>query len=360
MRSVIWKTVEGKAVSVDEKRRTIRHRVTREVPDRVGDIVRIAGVDVSDFMKKPAVLYGHDYVGRDPLPVIGKCLGFTRSDDSLFAATKFLDPAEVSSKLGDLVNDLWVLNKGGLMGWSIGFLPLQEPERIIEGGHVVGRDFKAVSLLEYSNVLIPAHQDAINDALQKGLISKAVRTLAPEALDAGPGEDGKAVYCRLVDESKVDPAKVRAAEEALFFSMKKLRLKFLHLGWYALADPKAPGARVLGPRPVKAFVMTGDEPTIYLRSDQTPAEIQFAAAHEAHHIWLERHSGYSEARKRELFEDAANAFAWIALKDLKDGKGKAEESAALAGQSKVLEQRPTWTKAESMAQAEKRRKERIR
>lgn len=157
---------------IDEEKRTIWHPITREVPDRYGDVVRIDGMDAADFLRKPAVLYGHDYRGTSPVTVIGECVGFKKEGDVLYAGTKFLDTSApgMSQALKDLVNDNWLLHKAGLLGWSIGFLPVDWAE-IVEGKQFKGYDFKAWKLLEYSSVIIPAHQDAVNNSVSKGLVA---------------------------------------------------------------------------------------------------------------------------------------------------------------------------------------------
>jgi hypothetical protein len=161
------------ARSYDEKTRTIWHKISKEIVDRMGDIVRIDGLDLKNFKKKPAVLYGHLYQGVDPLPIIAENVGFDKKGDELWAGTQFLDTKEINDpKLKNLINDLWYLNKKKLMGWSIGFMPLAHEfeELKDEDGNVTGWDFKKGELLEYSNVTIPANQAAVNDAVRKGVI----------------------------------------------------------------------------------------------------------------------------------------------------------------------------------------------
>ena len=172
----IIKTIEDPEIKeIDEKKRIIWHKISVEKKDRMGDIVRIDGIDTKNFKKKPAVLYGHMYGGLDPLPVIGENVGFKKDGKKLYAGTKFLDPEKdgISGKLADLANDLWILNKKRLMGWSVGFIPLEEAD-LKEGDKVVGIDFKKSELLEYSNVIIPANQDAINDEIKTGAVKKSL------------------------------------------------------------------------------------------------------------------------------------------------------------------------------------------
>lgn len=166
---------------ISEKTRTIWHRISKEVKDRMGDIVRIDGIDTRNFRKKPTVLYGHNYAGLDPIPVIGSNIGFRKEGKSYYAGTRFLNPEEekLSGKLADLANDAWVLSRMKLMGWSIGFIPketvpLKEKVEGTDEEVTTGLDFKKSELLEYSLVIIPANQDAVNDAIGKGLVTKAV------------------------------------------------------------------------------------------------------------------------------------------------------------------------------------------
>lgn len=216
---------------IDEKSRTIWHTISREIKDRMGDIVRIGGGDFSNFMRKPGVLYGHDYRSMNPVPVIAEGVGFKIEGDKLIAETRFLntDDPKMSQPLKDLVNDNWLLHKQKLLGWSIGFMPLEWDE-MKDQGRYVGTDFKTWELLEYSSVIIPAHQDAVNDAISKGLVSETFLSTLPEELRPAavgiigkidPEETrvgyskplviGEAVKLELIDETKTD----KRAEEII-------------------------------------------------------------------------------------------------------------------------------------------------
>ncbi len=159
--------------SIDEKTRTIWHPITREVADRMGDVVRLDGADLEEFKRKPAVLYGHDYRSMNPIPVIAENVGFEKVGDKLYAGTKFLETEALSANLQDLINDNWILHVKKLLGWSIGFIPVKW-DQMMEDGKFVGYDIKGWNLLEYSSVIIPAHQDAVNDALKNGLVKGAI------------------------------------------------------------------------------------------------------------------------------------------------------------------------------------------
>ena len=182
--------------SINEATRTIWHPITREVKDRMGDIVRIDGANLKEFKKKPGVLYGHDYRSFNPIPVIAENIGFKKDGDRLMAGTRFLpvDTPGMSQGLKDLINDNWLLQAKKLLGWSMGFMPDPEAtEEIKEDGHFKGYDFKKWTLLEYSSVIIPANQGAINDAMKGGTISGAVIKYFDMSVKKGAEIDGTPV-----------------------------------------------------------------------------------------------------------------------------------------------------------------------
>jgi len=333
MRSVIFLTTPAEIRGIDQKTRTIWHIITRETPDRIGDVIELAGISTKNFNRKPSVLYGHDYAGKDPVPVIAECVGLRREGKELIAGTRFLDPNAVSPKLRDLVNDLWYLNTKKLMGWSVGFLPnMDKVEKITDAdGKVTGRRFKETELLEYSNVIIPCHQDAVNDAMAKGILH--AESFGPAFIGGVPvacGE-GRVFYCREVPESDVAGEKVSAAVEALRYCGRQLKLKgTIEICWFALADPTEVGARILGPKPTKAFIVLGDVPKVYLRVDLFPAELEFCAAHELHHAWFEKQPGHDNAEKETLREPAADAYAFIAMQSLRKKREEDEGIAEVA------------------------------
>lgn len=318
-RGIIKREVQSEIKSIDEKTRTIWHKITSEVRDRMGDIVRIDGIDTASFRMKPAVLYGHDYKSMNPVPVIGENVGFLREGQALYAGTKFLGPEEVSRPLADLVSDLWTLNKKKLMGWSVGFIPVRgETRDIVEDGRVTGQEYVKTELLEYSNVIIPANAEAVNDAISRGLVSKALADYEPALVPEGP-----VYYYKLIDEGTLDKAKIAAANQMLYYCMEKLKIQSLDLAWFEICAAGTPGAKILGPRRLKGFVIIrgGQDPLVHLRANLSKFDIQFAAAHECHHQFLEAApAGRFASLNTEDRENCADAFAWIMWNDLRDGK----------------------------------------
>jgi len=176
--------------SIDEKKRVIWHKISKEVRDRMGDIVVAGGIDTRRFKKKPGVLADHNYFGGNPPPVIAENVGFKLEGKTTYAGTKFFDPndEELSQSLRDLSGDHYALHKMKLLGWSIGFIPKPgETEKIEDKeGNVTGYKFKKSELLEYSSVVIPANQEAVDNAFKKGVITKepAKQGISPDLIQA--------------------------------------------------------------------------------------------------------------------------------------------------------------------------------
>jgi len=177
--------------SIDEKKRIIWHKISKEVTDRMGDIVVADGIDTRRFKKKPGVLADHNYYGGNPPPVVGENVGFKLEGKTTYAGTKFFDPdnKELSQSLRDLSGDHYTLHKMKLLGWSIGFIPLETEEIKNKEGGVTGLKFKKSELLEYSSVIIPANQEAIDNAFKKGVITKEFADTWPKKkAEPLPGE----------------------------------------------------------------------------------------------------------------------------------------------------------------------------
>jgi len=202
--------------SIDEKKRIIWHKISKEVVDRYGDIVVADGIDTKRFKKKPGVLADHNYYGGNPPPVIGENVGFKLEGKTTYAGTKFFNPddKELSQSLRDLSGDHYALHKMKLLGWSIGFIPLKgETEEIkSKDGDVTGYKFKKSELLEYSSVIIPANQEAIDNAFKKGVITKEFADAWPKKKrEPLPGE----VAERMLTEADVGKLQGEVEKEQL-------------------------------------------------------------------------------------------------------------------------------------------------
>jgi hypothetical protein len=329
----IYDNVEIK--SVNEETRTLWHKISVEEKDLMGDIVRIDGIDTSRFEKKPGVLYGHLYTGLDPLPVIGENVGFIREGKSLYAGTKFLDPRkdQLSEKLSSLVNDLWTLNRKKLVGWSIGFQPLEGIPIEKGGGGPIGTDYKKSLLLEYSNVVIPANQGAINDMVERGAIHKGFadpylqmrelrkaefKKLQKSLQDAieitrratdllKEGSEAESFYYREITEAEVEENKLRLAKRLFCFCKMKLNLPDLSIQWIVKADPNDPGAKCTAGG-FYGTCLEGDSSRVLIRADTALTKIKIAIPHEVHHQWMISKYGFPKDSEMDVFEGSAVNF----------------------------------------------------
>ena len=345
----IFRVVDPIVRIIDEKSRTLWHKITSEVRDRMGDIIRIDGIDTSNFQKKPAVIYGHKYADMDPVPIIGANEGFRREGKDLYAITRFLNPKEVSQRLGELVHDLWVLNQKRLMGWSVGFIPLEWTD-IRERGRITGYDYTKSELLEYSNVIIPANQDAINDAIKRGLVSPITKDLLASGLGRRDGRTLAALLEKVVSGAQRPGPPARDVQEAARIVGEAMG-KFY---WTEVPEAEVPAEKKgavrrafdksrdllrehdrkqadliggMGIRWVKetAFTDSGavaedhpflgmaelDSRVILVRADVPTYRLERVVAHEIYHLWFSLKHGYPQGPDEVgIWEAAADNFSW--------------------------------------------------
>lgn len=143
---------------IDEDARTIEHIISTGSEDRDGDTINPKGWILDEFLKNPVVLFGH----RHDLPPIARAVKLGAGEDGLETLTQF--PPKGISQVSDTVFDLNRL--GFLQSWSVGFDPVTFTMR--DNG---GTAFEEQRLLEYSSVPVPANPEAINLAVQKGIMT---------------------------------------------------------------------------------------------------------------------------------------------------------------------------------------------
>jgi HK97 family phage prohead protease len=160
---ITFKIYQPEIKAVDVKRRTIRHLITTDAPDRDGDVIEPAGWNLSEFLKNPVVLFAH----RHDEPPIARSLEIQKAAHGLEALTQF--PPKGVNSLADTVFELNRL--GYLRSWSVGFVPKRTRMRFDRDGKFLGTAYEEQTLLEYSSVPIPANSDAVNLAVSKGLVT---------------------------------------------------------------------------------------------------------------------------------------------------------------------------------------------
>lgn len=189
--------------SVDVENRTIEMIGSTQDPDRVGDIMIMAGCDYSYYLKNPVILANHDYWS----PAIAKALSVTVEGDKLIFKIQFAE-----TETGD--EWFYLYSKGFMNASSIGFIPLEYTPND-KGGFT----FTKWQLLELSLVTVPANPNAVQRAYEEGHISKSLfESLSKQEKTLKGGDDVKLEEVqKLIDEAvKAKAVEIRAEVEKEF------------------------------------------------------------------------------------------------------------------------------------------------
>lgn len=163
VKDIIKKDI-GEILAMQGGERTIRVVATKQVVDRDGDLVMIDGIDTTEYMRNPVVLWMHDQK-EEP---IGKCTEIVKTvgTDGIPQLEAVIEFAET-----DDGNDaLYLYRNGYLNAVSICFKPVDMKEVYIDGV-CRGYDVTSSILYEISAVNIPANGEAL---IIKGLVRKAI------------------------------------------------------------------------------------------------------------------------------------------------------------------------------------------
>ena len=162
--------------------RSYEFTASTSAEDRDGEVIEAKGWDLKNFKKNPVIMYAHDYrslpIGRAPRVWI--------SGDKLKNTVEF--PPEGTYEFADIVERL--LSTGYLKAESVGFMPKKWEDG--DGKEAPYRTYKKQELLEISIVPVPAHQDALLDAVKEGVITtKELETLSTKDEDIVNKPEGK-------------------------------------------------------------------------------------------------------------------------------------------------------------------------
>lgn len=141
--------------SVNPDARILTLTLTTPARDRQGDILEPRGLDFSNYLKNPVVLWAHD-LDRPP---VGRCLSVTVTDEGVCATVQFADTT--------FARDLFSLYAGGFMhAWSIGFIPEKSIPLTGNFSGAGGQHIQAAEVVEISAVAVPANPEALTHALK--------------------------------------------------------------------------------------------------------------------------------------------------------------------------------------------------
>lgn len=126
--------------------------------DRHETIVDPAGAELENYLRNPVVLYEHGYeftIGHWP---VGRVLKIGRSGSALEADVEF-DPED---ELAQAIESKY--RRGFLRGFSIGFIPLDGTEEMVDGRSRFR--YTRWELVELSCVCVPSNPNALSKALE--------------------------------------------------------------------------------------------------------------------------------------------------------------------------------------------------
>ena len=152
------------SVPVESGERTLTYIASDETPDRMGDVIQVAGWNLTTYKRNPVILWGHD---TSNVPPIGRATNVRRSvmengKPALLASVEFAPP-----EAHEFADTIYQLSKGGFLNAvSVGFMPREaqeatEKEKAELGMPPYGVIYSSADLLEISVVSVPANPSAL-------------------------------------------------------------------------------------------------------------------------------------------------------------------------------------------------------
>ena len=216
--------------SVDDEQRIIEGIATTPEPDHIGDVMEPKG---AKFTLPMPFCIGHPQTGGKPIGDVTKA---TITKDGI------LIRAEIRKNSGlEYVEEAWKQIKAKLVrGLSIGFVPMEQPERLKSGG----RWYKLWHWAETSAVVIPMNTGATiqvikslaNDAAVSGT---RVVSLSPSGLGQPGQKDHAMNYQENIDAFK-------KKREGLALDLKTLTDSIVNKGETADSDQEAKSNALVG------------------------------------------------------------------------------------------------------------------
>ena len=152
LESLTKAVVEGRGIEVD---------ASLESRDRVKDIIRVRGWDLTDFRKNPVMLLGHAHDGL-PIGTWPSVKKDIHAEPRVLRASGEFAETDLAAEVNTLVQDRV------LRAVSVGFIPIEFKAMYDEDENFEGFDFQKQSLMEISVVPVGMHPDALVTALKAG------------------------------------------------------------------------------------------------------------------------------------------------------------------------------------------------
>lgn len=159
----------SKAVELDTQTMSARAIFSTDSLDRVGDVLRTAGIDTSNHIKNPVILWNHGLQFSIP---IGKAVDPEGNYTVEIGESEAYQRTFFSQSLLEAEQIYRLIEEGVISANSIGYRPLQAKRMKADPGSLTkpGLYLESVELLEVSWVGVPANQDCVRAALSRDKI----------------------------------------------------------------------------------------------------------------------------------------------------------------------------------------------
>lgn len=153
--------------SVDLEKRKLIMVGTDETRDRDGDIIRVKGWDIKDYMKNPVFLWAHNY-SSVPIAAAEKVMKKYQPMPHMVFHLAF--PPEGLFPFADLILELYGLKI--INASSVGFIPKEwqdfdeDEMEEVDRNQKWGRDFIRQELLELSGCPVPCNPSALQTSMK--------------------------------------------------------------------------------------------------------------------------------------------------------------------------------------------------
>lgn len=157
----------GVVKGVDVEKRLLKMVGTDETRDRDGDVVKLSGWMLENYLKNPVFLWAHDYRSV-PLAAAQKVIK-KRSSNAMEFHLRF--PSQELYPFADMILNLY--NEGIINASSVGFIPFKWEDLTDEEKQGMspmadifgGRKFTKQELLELSGCAVPSNPNALQNSM---------------------------------------------------------------------------------------------------------------------------------------------------------------------------------------------------
>jgi len=171
-KKVVYKKLDCTVSRVKEgyppEKKIFRFVGSMETPDRIGDVIEVAGWDTKEWEKNPIVLWGHQH----RQPPVGKGVAVARDIQKKALVFDIEFVPRSTYEFGGLVGDM--VEQGFVRATSVGFNSKKEEPRKNEDPHNLWPStlYKEQELLELSMVNVPMHPGALAvvNSAERGLL----------------------------------------------------------------------------------------------------------------------------------------------------------------------------------------------